>query len=191
MGETYTAIIILLEVCICVDILYLIYKVIWYLFKMLSLFSKLKKFKDSISFQNGIFKIMFDSKRTIDFTIDKRDIIYEVRLLSFISTHGRWNIEKDRNGCYAEARRKSFIFYKNSKHSEAPVYAHEFRRESRFQRVELPLIERNDAHIKQILLIYPKPKNLTYTHTRLEYLQSRDVVEGYEIMYLDDLLKLI
>ena len=158
---------------------------------MVRLMTKLKKLDGSVKFKSSMLDIMLHRKREFDLIVDKRDVSYKVWILSFISTHSRWNIEKDRDRYHAEARRKNHIFYKTYKHSEASEYAVEVNRESRFQRIELPLTQESDPNIRKILLIYPTPQKLTYTYTKLEYLKSGSTIEGYEIVYIEDLLSLI
>jgi len=191
MQELLITIVLLFELLLCALMIYSVYKLIWYMIKLLHLCAILQKFKSSIKVESSIFDIIFHRKRAVDLTIDKRDVKYEVFVLSFISTQGRWNIEKERKGYSAEARRKNLIFYKNVKHSGTSEFASEFSRESRFQRIDLNLIKDEVPNTKKILLVYPRPKTLTYAHTKLEYLRSGSIVEGYEIMYLGDLLKLI
>ena len=191
MYELISALILIFELSAIALFTYTIYKLIWYFIKMVHLKSLLMKLKGSVKFENSMLDIMLHRRREYDLIIDKRDVSYKVYILSFISTHSRWNIEKDRDGYHAEARRKNHIFYKTYKHSEASEYAVEVNRESRFQRIELPLIQENDPDIKKILLVYPKPKKLTYTYTKLEYLKSGSTVDGYEIVYIEDLLSLI
>ena len=53
----------------------------------------------------------------------------------------------------------------------------------------LELSEVSDRCEKQILLLYPRPKMVTYTDTRLEYLKPGDKVMGHEIMYIEDLME--
>lgn len=186
----FQAIALLLELSLYALIIYTIYKVIWYLLKMLALKMKLKKLGESIKFERGIFDMMLNKKGVVDFTVDTHTVTYEVSVLSFISNHGRWNIEKSRNGYFVEARRPNKLFFEARKHSERPESEVDYRRESKFQRTELLLEAKNSPNVKQILLIYPRPKMLTYAHIRLEYLNTGSIVEGYEIMYLDDFLEL-
>ena len=45
--------------------------------------------------------------------------------------------------------------------------------------------------LRKILLIYPCPKQITYTSSKYEYLTTGSLIEGYEVMYMKDLLKLV
>ena len=191
MYELVSALILIVELSAIALFIYTIYKLIWYFIKMVRLMTKLKKPDGSVKFKSSMLDIMLHRKREFDLIVDKRDVSYKVWILSFISTHSRWNIEKDRDRYHAEARRKNHIFYKTYKHSEASEYAVEVNRESRFQRIELPLTQESDPNIRKILLIYPTPQKLTYTYTKLEYLKSGSTIEGYEIVYIEDLLCLI
>ena len=179
---------VLLELSFYALVIYTIYKVIWYLIKMHSLKRKLEGLGSSVKLERGIFDIMLGKKGVVDLTVDTPKAKYEVSVLSFISNHGRWNIEKIGNGYCAEAYRTNKIFFNAEKHSERPESVVDYRGEHRFQRTELLLEQREDPSVKQILLIYPRPEMLTYAHTRLDLLDSGSVIEGYEIMYLEDFL---
>ena len=182
------AVLVLLELAFYALVIYTIYKVIWYIIKMCSFKKKIKALGSSVKLERGIFDIMLGKKGVVDFTVDTPKVKYEVSVLSFISNHGRWNIEKMGNGYCAEAYRTNKIFFNAEKHSERPESVIDYRGESRFQRTELLLDKKEDPSVKQILLIYPRPQMLTYAHTRLDLLDSGSVVEGHEIMYLEDLI---
>lgn len=184
----FYAIWVLLELSICALAVYTVYKVIWYFLKMIFLKSKLKRLGETVKLERGIFDMMMNKKGVVDFTVDTHKETYEVSVISFISNHGRWNIEKSREGYFVEARRPNKLFFEARKHSERPDSEVDYRRESKFQRVKLMLEPKDDPNVKQILLIYPRPRMLTYAHTRLEYLDTGSVIEGYEIMYLEDFL---
>jgi len=182
------AVLVLLELFFYASVIYTIYKVIWYLIKMFSLKRKLKALGSSVRLERGIFDIMLGKKGVVDFTVDTLKAKYEVSVFSFISTHGRWNIAKTTYGYVAEAYRTNRIFFNAEKHSERPESVVDYRGETKFQRVDLLIEEKNDPIVKQILLIYPRPQMLTYSQSRIELLDAGNSVGGYEIMYLEDLI---
>ena len=183
-----TVIFVMLELFLYALIIYTIYKVIWYTIKMLILKSKLRVFKGRIEFLSSLSKAVFHKKRDFDFVIEKDDMKYKVLLITFISNHGRWNIEKTRHGYTAEARRVNKIFYKPINHSGRSDDGLDYRGETRFQSYKLSIKPCEDANTKQIILIYPRPKQLSFTYTRMDLLRTGSVVDGYEVMYLEDLI---
>ena len=117
---------------------------------------------------------------------------YEVSILSFISTHSRWNIEKTRTRYLFEVRKYNKILYNvyNNSGTE-PELSKEYRRETRLYRKELYVSPISEAYEKQIWLVFPKPRLLTYTDTGWEYLIAGSVVGGHEIMYAKDFFEFI
>ena len=172
---------------------YSIYKVIWYMIKLGALrktFSKLENNGVTVVHKFKISQIIFGKKGETSVVLKKGDTTYEINVLSSISTHSRWNIEKTRKHYYVEVRKKNKAFYNLFNHSEnnSADIAREFQNESRFKKCMLHISEVPPAEqTERILLIYPRPKNLTYTHTSLKQLDASDRIEGYKIMYVDDL----
>ena len=175
--------------------LYVAYKLCWYAVKLMALKSMLKDFNTGdiqITFSRKLHRMAFGPRGHTDFVIQTPKAQYAVSVISFLSVHGRWNIEKTRHSYYVESRRRNDIFYRVEKNSGTePEFAREYRRESRFQRSELHLSTEKSDSEKRILLIYPRPLTLTYTDTNLHYLNPGDRVEDYEVMYADELLDLL
>ncbi len=188
------AFIYFLEIVLCILVLYSIYKVIWYSVKMLALRKMIKSLNSentTVTYKRNFWSIIFGKKGIVDFVVTTPEQKYEVCVISFISTHSRWNIEKTRNNYYVEARRFNKLFYKVDVHSEQPDHAIQYRRETRFQRSQLLLNSTCEEGVRKVLLIYPLPKQITYTSSKYEYLRTGSLVEGYEVMYMEDLLKLV
>ncbi len=188
------AFIYFLQISLCILVLYSLYKVIWYSVKMLALKKIIKELNSgntTVTYKRNFLNIIFGKKGLVDFVVTTPEQKYEVSVISFISTHSRWNIEKTRNNYYVEARRFNKLFYKVDVHSEQPDHAIQYRRETRFQRSQLLLNSTREEGVRKILLIYPRPKQITYTASKYEYLTTGSLIEGYEIMYVEDLLKLV
>ena len=172
-------------ILVTVLILYTIYKFIWYAIKMISFRVKLKRLNRNninISFKRNFFAMIFGKKGDVDFILSSPTEKCEVCIISFISIHGRWNFQKERSGDYVEAFRNNKIFYKVNVHSESNNCGIDNANESKFQRCRLNLTPINQNYSRQILLIYPKPKLLTKTNFKLEYLNSGDLVENHEVI---------
>ena len=172
---------------------YLCYKLVWYFFKIMGFRAKLKGLKKQgcrIERKRSILSMFFGKKGILDLSIEKAGQKYDVYLISFISTHGRWNIERGEKYYFAEARRYNRVFYnvyKNS--SDEPGFSRDFRRESEFQKCVLHLPQREAALEEgKIILIYPIPRLLTYTENKFEYLKSGSVFHGYKILYWQEFL---
>jgi len=117
-----------------------------------------------------------------DFIVNHEDKKYEISVLSFISTHGRWNIEKTRTRFFIESRRASKIFYKNNVNTALPDHSFEHKGEGRVSRKELKISPIDPSFEKQIFLLYPYPKRITYTDAHYNELYVGDKVEGHVIM---------
>ena len=193
MGSMIIVLIYIFVIYIAVMFLYSIYKVIWYSFKLSALrktFSKLANNGVTTVRNLKVSQLIFGKKGETCAVLKKGDTTYEISVLSFISTHSRWNIEKTRNHYYVEVRKKNKAFYNLFNHSEnnSADIAREIQNESRFKKCMLHISEaKPDEQTERFLLIYPKPKNLTYTHTNIKLLDPGDRIEGYKIMYVDDL----
>ena len=187
------ACILAFEIFVVVLIIYTVYKIIWYTIKMLSFKRKIKNINSDtvkVEFRRGLFQIVFGKKGYVDFVVTTPNGSFAISVISFISTHSRWNIEKTRSTFYVEARRKNVIFYRVDNNSHSPEHAKLYRRESRFARCELCLQNKEENIDKQILLIYPKPKLLTYTDVRFDYLLTGSKIADHEIMHADDFFEL-
>ncbi len=176
-------------------VLYSIYKVIWYIVKILVLFGKVSKLARggvTVQWLRHPLKIIFGQKGVPIFTVGMSGKNYEVSVLSFISTHSRWNIEKTRTRYLFEVRKYNKIQYNvyNNSGTE-PELSKEYRRETRLFRKELYVSPISEAYEKQIWLVFPKPRLLTYTDTGWEYLIAGSVVGGHEIMYAKDFFEFI
>lgn len=176
-------------------VLYSIYKVIWYIVKILVLFGKVSKLAHggvTVQWLRHPLKIIFGQKGVPNFTVGMSGKNYEVSVLSFISTHSRWNIEKTRTRYLFEVRKYNKILYNvyNNSGTE-PELSKEYRRETRLYRKELYVSPISEAYEKQIWLVFPKPRLLTYTDTGWEYLIAGSVVGGHEIMYAKDFFEFI
>ena len=172
---------------------YIVAKIAWYAIRMLGLKHKLKKLNSgdiSISFPRKFYEIMFGEMGDTNFVVTTPTETYVVSVISFASTHARWNIEKTKNGYRAEVRRKRFRYDSEYNTGTEPESAREYRKEAVVHRDEftLPACKEDE---KGILLIHPRPRELTYSHVRLEYLCSGDKIEDYTVMYETDFLDLL
>ena len=171
--------------------LYLCYKTIWYAVKIGWLQIKLYQLQKqgySIEKKRKIIYMFFGKKGVTDFTVEANGKKYNVHLLSFISSRGRWNIEKGALHYYAEARHYERIFF-NVQHNSSydTGLSRDFLRESGFQKCVFHLpqadVSQEDG---EIILVHPVPKLLTYTEKKLEYLKSGSTLNGYTVIYLKD-----
>jgi hypothetical protein len=151
---------------------------------------KLKSREPSFSFKRPLLATVFGKKGEPNFTVSDGKENYCVSVISYVTTHGRWNIEKARNHYYVEARRYSKWFFNLDNNESEPEHSKDYRRETKFSRSILHITPEEETTDKRILLIYPRPRLLTYTQTRLEYISSGDVVLGYTVMYADDFFQL-
>ncbi len=175
-------------------LLFVFYKLIWYAVKLAALKSTLKYFnrgKNKITFLKSSLSPSHKKGET-NFIIQTPTETFNVSVLSFFSANSRWNIEKTKTGYYAESRYKDKLFYKTEKNSGTePEFAREYRRETRIQRAKLHLASQNNLEGKNILLIYPRPKLITYTDSKINYIKAGDRIENYEIMFADELVALL
>lgn len=192
MGSMIIVLIYIFVIYIAVMFLYSIYKVIWYSFKLSALrktFSNLANNGVTTVRNLKVSQLIFGKKGETSVVLKKGDKTYEINVLSSISTHSRWNIEKTRNHYYFEVRREAkLIPGKAKKHS---VSSHDYQKDFRIKKCILNIFsEKPNCDAKSFLLIYPSPKVLTYTDTAFKKLKSGDMVEGYEIIFIDDLKEL-
>ena len=171
---------------ILLEILYFILRAIRYAVKMIS-FSRfingLKKI-DGICIRKhrSLFKACFGEKGRVDYTISVNGKEFEIRVITFISTNGRWNFEKDRDEYFVECRRRHRFFYKNHVNAEAPAHALDYKRESRLSKKPLMLDCENEKYDKQILLVYPWPYCVSHTDFEYRELTSGDKIGNYVVM---------
>ena len=162
--------------------LYGLYKIVWYAVKTLALkrlARKLTKKGAVVEQKRGVLAIAFGKKGMVDYIIDYKGKKYEVSVLSFISSHGRWNIEKARDCFFIESRRASKIFYKLHVNSNAPAHVGEYKNEARVSRKELYITPIDSSFEKQIFLLYPYPKRITYTDANYNEVYVGNEVEGH------------
>lgn len=175
--------------CAIVAALYTVYKAIWYFIKLIRLrkhFEKLTENGATIIEYPKLSNLLFGKPGEPKILIEKGDAKYEFNVISFISARSRWNIEKARNNYYFEVRREAkLIPGKAKKHG---VSSHDYQKDIRMKKCILNVFDKkSDSDAKKILLIYPSPKVLTYTDSAFKKLSSGDVVEEYEIMFIEDL----
>ena len=188
------AIIYAIGVLLLAALLYGCYKIVWYTVKMLKFarFAKeLTKKGATVEQQRGIVGTVFGKKGFPDFIVKYKDKKYEISVLSFVSTHGRWNIEKTRTRFFIESRRASKIFYKKNVNTALPDHTFEYKGEGRVSRKELKISPIDPSFEKQIFLLYPYPKRITYTDAHYTELYVGDKVEGHVIMDIKTLSDLL
>ena len=197
MGPAFT---MALEILITILLIYCIYKIIWYICKLCALnhtIMKLRKKGFTVVRLRGGFGRAFGARGAVDYRIITPAAVFEVSVISFISNHSRWNIETEyimetnEERYRIDVRRYNNMFYKVERHGERPEHALDFNRESRITLTRLVLPPRDEnirPQDRRILLFYPKPKLLTRTTNGMNYLNSGDKLEDFEVMYLDRLL---
>ena len=187
------AILLALGIIVFVALMYCFYKTIWYTVKMLSFTKFIKKLTEQgvgVKKLRKMKDIVFGKKGDPDFIITYNGKKYEISVLSFISTHGRWNIEKTRTRFFIESRRGSKFFYKKYVNSGVPEHVSEYKNEARISRKELAVTPVDASFEKQIFLLYPYPKKITYTDANYNELFVGNQVEGHFIMDVKALNKL-
>ena len=176
-------------------IMYGMLKIIWYTAKMLSLSSFMKSLgkEDEIEVivHRGVFKTCFAKKGEVDYTIITKDKTYNIAIITFISTRGRWNFEKDKDGYFIECRRRPFLFYKKVRNSELPEHALAYKRETNFSRTELYFPDTKEDFEESVFLIYPWPRIVSHTDTKFQELIPGDKISGITLMDAEFLKKMI
>ena len=82
---------------IIITIIYIWYKLVWFAVKVMALSSTLRKLQKKgvqVIWHKKLSKAVFGKRGEPTFDVITHARTYRVTLLSFISTHGRWNIEK-------------------------------------------------------------------------------------------------
>ena len=179
------ACILAFEVFVAILIIYTVYKIIWYTIKMLSFKRKIKNINSDtvkVEFRRGLFQIVFGKKGYVDFVVTTPNGSFAISVISFISTHSRWNIEKTRTRFFIESRRGSSFFYKMHVNSNVPDHVREYKNEIRISRKELTITPIDKSFGEQIFLLYPYPKKITYTDANYNELFVGNKVEGHVIM---------
>ncbi len=115
---------------------------------------------------------------------------YGIALLTHRLGRGRWNIEKTRSHYYFEVRKSSVFFNLQRSSENLPDHVKDFGKEKQVSRALLELSAPVEEYDRLYLLVYPKPKYLTYTETRYKYLYESDPVGDYEILFADGLQRL-
>lgn len=166
-----------------------VFNYIRFCFKLISLSRRLKSLGNGdvkLEYVRKFSEIAFGEKGKSDFKVKARGKTYAVAVLAFPVTRGRWNIEKTNGRYFAEVRAYNNMFYNvyNNSGTE-PEHSKDYRRERRVARKRLYLSDEKSEGEK-ILLVYPRPKALTYTENRLSYINSGDSVFGYKVMYDED-----
>ncbi len=180
------ALIYFAELCIIAVIIYTLYKLIWYIIKIILLWSHIRKMNSEhikVKWIRRKTDFIFKNKGEVDFEVTTPDKVYSVSIVSFISTHSRWNIEKNKSSHFIEVRKYNKFFYNNYVNSGTePEHAKEYRRESRFARNKLYINNETHDGYEYILLMYPMPKALTYSTTKLDVLASGAKYENYIVL---------
>lgn len=169
-----------------------VFEFVRFCFKMLSLSRRLKKLNSgdvTVEYVRKFSKIAFGEKGKTNFIVKTKDKTYTVTVLAFPTIRGRWNIEKVKDRYYAEARVYNNMFYNvyNNSGTE-PEFSKDYRRETRIARKRF-YISAEKTEEEKLLLVYPKPKALTYTDFKLEHINSGDTVFGYKVLFEDDFFK--
>lgn len=188
-------IIYLLTFLACVIFLYSIYKVIWYAVKTTSFRSMMMSLneEDGIRVESlrSFWDMILGARGDPDYYVTVKGKRYEVSVLSFITTHGRWSLEKTRTGHVIEARRLATFFYSKKQHLSVAGSEHERKRELRLIHKPLYLTKKDEEYTMQILLVYPEPMRITYSDHQYTELHSGDTVADHTIMNVQDLWALI
>ena len=196
----FVALIYVVQIIIELIFLYGLFKLIWYAIKILRFKSIIK----GIGKRQGIkveakrkFSEKFWGKKfDVDYVISVGEKKYEITVLSFISTHGRWNIEKTRTKYFVESRRASNLFFGKYNNSNTPDHVSEYKGEWRVKRKELVLSPIDPEFDKQIILVYPNSKRITYTDSQyniIDYhrLDRRNEIERHPVVGLKELVEII
>ena len=161
------------------------YKVIWYTVKMILLrrfVRKLTQMGVEVEQQRAFLNIILGQRGMPDYIMTYQGKRYEISVLSYISTHGRWNVEKTRTRYLIESRRSSELFYNRYVNNSAPDHVAEYKNELSLSRQEFFVSPIDPTYGQQIYLLYPYPKHFTYTDAHYNDLYVGDKVEGHVIM---------
>ena len=191
----FIIVVYVIAILISLAILYAILKVIWYTVKMLALRSFMKDLGKADGIQvvshRSLIKTCFSKKGDLDYTVILKDKTYKISILSFISTRGRWNFEKNKEQYFIECRRRHLFFYKKVKHSEVPEHALLYKGETKFARSELFIPIAADKAEIPIFLLYPWPHTVSHTDAKFQELFPGDSVAGIVLMDAELLKKTV
>ena len=197
----FVALVYVVQIILELIILYGLFKLIWYGFKILGFkryIAKIGKLKHvKVEAKRKFSDAFFGKKFAVDYVISVGYKKYEITVLTFISTHGRWNVEKTRTKYYAESRRASNLFFGKYNNSNAPDHVSEYKGEWRVKRKELVLSPIDDEFEKQIILVYPNSKRVTYTDSQYNIISYRrpdnirNVIEGHAVVGTKELLEIL
>ena len=191
----FIIVVYVIAILIALAILYAILKVIWYTVKMLALRSFMKDLgkakKIQVISHRSLIKTCFSTKGETDYTVIAKDKTYKISILTFISTRGRWNFEKGKDGYFIECRRRHLFFYKKVRHSEMPEHALMYKGETKFAKNELSIPTVNNDNERCIFLLYPWPRTVSHTDAKFQELFPADSVAGITLMDAELLRKTI
>ena len=188
------AIIVVLLIFAAFIVLRAVFEFVRFCFKMVSLERRLKKLNRGdvrVEYVRKFSKIAFGEKGKTNFLVKTENKTYDVTVLAFPTIRGRWNLERVADRYYAEVRAYNNLFfnvYNNS--GTEPDHSKDYKRETRIARKRL-YISPEKGEGEKILLVYPKPKALTYTDHKFGYINSGDVVFGYKVLFDDDFFKML
>ena len=182
------AVLIIFSVLITVYLIYCLFCFFRYLLKKSALKKKVKALQKSgwtVEFQKPIGFLRKIGET--NFIVSRGEKRYSVSVLTHPSLRARWNIEKARNdhfyfGVYIYSK----IFYGlyNNSGTE-PEHSKDLRREWALKSKRLYLTRPQEEEEK-LLLIYPKPREVTYTEASLNYVAPGMTLLGYRILYAED-----
>lgn len=174
---------------------YSLYKIIWYNRRMKWFRASLQELEAAgvqIEFYGKFSDIWRGQRGVPHFTVTTPKGIYEVSVLSHLSTHGRWIIEQTSDGYAFEVRtRRRIIFVPYHNTGTEPYHSKERRREAQLYREEFFVGPPDPSFDKQILLIYPEPVTAAYAHNRYDELFDGTNVCGREVMFVERFYQMI
>lgn len=176
-------------------VLYSIYKVIWYIAKILVLLGKVSKLARggvTVQWLRHPLKIIFGQKGVPIFTVGMSEKTTKSAFCLSFQPTAAGILKKHALGTFLRSENtiKSYIMYTiiRERSRSFPKSTAEKRVYTEKNSYVSPISE---AYEKQIWLVFPKPRLLTYTDTGWEYLIAGSVVGGHEIMYAKDFFEFI
>ncbi|MBQ7826839.1 MAG: hypothetical protein IJX47_00950 [Clostridia bacterium] len=188
------ALLMTLEICLVFAFLRCIYRWIRYFFRLCALrktFKKLTRAGITVTYKRKLRQIVFGKKGGVDIVLTVGEKKYGIALLTHRLGMGRWNIERTRSHYYFEVRKSSVLFNLQRSSENLPDHVKDFGKEKQVSRKLLDLSASAEEYDRLYLLVYPKPKYLTYTETRYQYLYEGDPLEDYEILFANGLQRLL
>lgn len=153
-------------------------------------FKQLTQAGITVTYKRKLREIVFGKKGSVDIVLAKDGKLYGIALLTHRLSMGRWNIEKTRRHYYFEIYLPSVFYRLNNSSENIPDHVKDFGREQQARREEMNFFPTAEGYDKLYLLVYPTPKNLTYTETRYTHLQQGDRISDFELIFADQLLQL-